>query len=101
MRLIDNNLSNAVKYSQAGSRINVTLEGNRLSFHTKGDLIKEKKKVFNKYVRENMTVGGYGLGLNIVQEISKLYNIKIELVSEEEKGTIFTYTFKCHSNDIL
>jgi signal transduction histidine kinase len=100
MRLIDNNLSNAVKYSQAGSRIDVRLQDNKLSFHTSGDLVKDKKKIFNKYVRENTTVGGYGLGLSIVQEISRRYNIVIELVSEEGKGTIFSYLFKCCTNEI-
>jgi len=99
MRLIDNNLSNAVKYSRPGSQIDVRLQGNRLSFHTKGDPVKDKRKIFNKYVRENTTVGGYGLGLSIVEEIGRRYNIEIEVVSEEGKGTTFSYIFNvCTDN---
>jgi len=100
MRLIDNNLSNAIKYSRVGSQIVVELKDNILSFLTEGEPIKNKKHIFDKYVRENTVVGGYGLGLNIVKEIARQYHIKIDLVSEEKKGTLFTYTFKCHTNDI-
>jgi signal transduction histidine kinase len=100
MRLIDNNLSNAIKYSDAGSEIRVKLEKNRLSFHTQGESIRDTKRIFQKYVRENTTVGGYGLGLSIVFEIAKQYGIEIDLVSDEEKGTVFTYTFICYDNEI-
>jgi hypothetical protein len=94
MQLIDNNLSNSVKYSDAGSSITVTLHKNILSFHSTGQTIKDRSKIFNKYVRENTTVGGYGLGLSIVKEIAKKYKIDTKLHSEENKGTTFIYIFK-------
>ena len=94
MQLIDNNLSNAIKYSDAGSTIEVTLHKNILSFHSYGQTIKDTVKIFDKYVRENTTVGGYGLGLSIVKEIAKKYQIDTKLHSEENKGTTFTYKFK-------
>ena len=100
MRLIDNNLSNAIKYSYPSTQVKVLLKENTLSFHTQSDVIKDGKKIFNKYVRENTTVGGYGLGLNIVKEIAEQYDIKIGLISDEKKGTTFIYRFKCHSDDI-
>ena len=94
IQLIDNNLSNAIKYSYAGSRIEVTLKKNILSFHSKGPAIKDRSKIFNKYFRENTTVGGYGLGLSIVKEIAKKYQIDTKLHSEDNKGTTFSYIFK-------
>jgi len=100
IRLIDNNLSNAIKYSYVGTVITVKLEGNSLNFHSVGEVIQDKVAVFKKYVRENHVVGGYGLGLSIVTEISKKYHIEIVVDSKEKLGTTFGYRFKCHSNVI-
>jgi len=100
-RLIDNSLYNAIKYSAVGSPIEVILANNILSFHNLGKAIENKEKVFNKYFRENKTVGGYGLGLSIIKDIADKYHIDIELQSDTDKGTIFTYIFHCHTNDIV
>ncbi len=99
-RLIDNNLSNAIKYSKRDSTISITLENNILTFHNTGKPIKDKKKIFKKYFRENNIVGGYGLGLSIVSDISKKYNISFDVNSNDANGTIFKYKFECHINDI-
>ena len=99
-RVIDNNISNAIKYGDLDSTIEITLENNKLSFHNYGNPIKDTKKIFDKYFRENRVVGGHGLGLNIVNEIAKEYTIKIEVFSDIDKGTTFTYVFKCHTDDI-
>jgi len=100
IRLIDNNLSNALKYSYPGSDIHVVLDKNKLSFHTQSKAIVDKKKIFDKYRRENTTVGGYGLGLGIIRDIAKKYQIDIRLRSDTQEGTTFTYVFKCHTNVI-
>lgn len=92
-RLIDNNLSNAIKYSMKDSKIEITLQDNILQFHTYGTEIKNPKKIFKKYYRENNVIGGYGLGLSIVNDITKKYNIDITLQSDTKIGTLFTYTF--------
>lgn len=100
IRLIDNNLSNAIKYAQANSTIEVVLEHNSLSFHNIGNPIKDTVHIFDKYFRENNVVGGHGLGLSIVSDIAKKYSIVITLHSDEKNGTNFNYTFKCHTNDM-
>ncbi|MDF1876738.1 HAMP domain-containing histidine kinase [Sulfurimonas sp. SAG-AH-194-L11] len=100
IRLIDNNLSNAIKYAKNNSTISIYLNNNELSFHTFSKPIQNTKAIFNKYVRENSVVGGHGLGLSIVQEIASKYEIKIKLTSSKTKGTIFAYIFKCHESDI-
>ncbi len=99
-RFIDNNLSNAIKYSAAESHIDIVLTGNQLSFHNRGEVIQNTKKIFRKYYRENNTVGGYGLGLSIIKDIARKYHIEIILTSDTEKGTSFNYFFKCHTDDM-
>ena len=94
IRLIDNNLSNALKYSSKNSTVEVILKDNILSFHNMGKPILNMEKVFNKYTRENNVIGGYGLGLNIVKQISDKYQITILLKSDEKSGTTFKYIFK-------
>ncbi|MDZ7880479.1 MAG: ATP-binding protein [Saprospiraceae bacterium] len=60
-RLIDNNLSNAIKYSKIASVIKIILKDNTLEFHSLGKQIIEENKIFDKYIRENESVGGHGL----------------------------------------
>jgi signal transduction histidine kinase len=86
IRLIDNNLSNAIKYSSKNSRIVLRLDTNKLSFYNSGQAIQNHKTIFDKYVRENSVIGGYGLGLSIVKDIAKRYGISIELSSPFEEG---------------
>ena len=62
--------------------------------------IKNHNKIFSKYYRENDVVGGYGLGLNIVKNIAKKYNIKFYVQIDEKNRNIFTYVFKSHFDDI-
>ena len=100
IRLIDNNLSNAIKYAQSNSTIDVVLENDSLSFHNIGNPIKDTVHIFDKYYRENNVLGGHGLGLSIVSDIAKKYQIAITLNSDAQNGTTFLYTFKCHTNDI-
>ncbi len=97
IRLIDNNLSNAIKYSQRNSTIKVILEKNTLYFKSKSDAIKDTKKIFKTYERENNSSGGQGLGLSIVKSICEKYDILVE-VYYEDGYNVFKYTF-CHFSD--
>ncbi len=95
-RLIDNNLSNSIKYSKKNSIVKVILKNNILTFKNYGNKIDDTDKIFKKYFRENSIVGGYGLGLSIVKDISSKYGINISVQSDDENGTIFSYEFKSH-----
>ena len=95
-RLIDNNLSNAIKYSHRDTTITVTFENKTIYFHSIGEVIADTNSIFEKYKRENKFLGGYGLGLNIVQQIATKYDIKKDITSSKKSGTTFSYRFKCH-----
>jgi signal transduction histidine kinase len=99
IRLIDNNLSNAIKYSKIGSIIEILLIENELKFLSYGNQIKDVKKIFKKYSRENNSVGGHGLGLAIVKDICTKYKILIYVNSLENGLNIFSYKFNCHNSD--
>jgi signal transduction histidine kinase len=97
-RLIDNNLSNAIKYSNVHSTIVVTLAKNILSFKTMGQAIEDNDKIFEKYEREVDSNGGFGLGLSIVKDITQKYKIGITVESENREN-VFSYTFQCEEKE--
>jgi signal transduction histidine kinase len=100
-RIIDNNISNALKYSFSQKKIKVVLRRNKdgsgeFLVQDEGKGIKNIKSVFERFKRENTTEGGFGLGLNIVQNICKKNNISIDVKSVKDKGSTFTYIFSIH-----
>lgn len=102
LRLVDNTLSNAIKYSHRPSEISVTigLQKGELFFAVRnhGPVILEKKKIFERFHREAKEKGGYGLGLSIVEQICQEENVKIEVSSTPVRGTSFCYTFPNETN---
>jgi signal transduction histidine kinase len=97
-RIIDNNITNAIKYSPPQTIIEVSLhtKDNGLCFRVKdhGIGIKEINKIFERHYRGDIYKGGFGIGLSIVKSICDKYNIVIEVQSEEKKGSEFNYWFK-------
>lgn len=96
-RIIDNNLSNAIKYSHEGGKIEVVLEANEnqcsMSFQDYGVGIKEVGQIFERYYRENQDKGGFGIGLNIVKSIIDKAGIDLHIDSQYGKGSTFRYSF--------
>ena len=94
-RLIDNLISNAIKYSDAGGSINISLKNNVLNVQDRGIGIDEKMQedIFRRYYRANNERGGFGIGLNIVLSICKKYKIKLGLESKKGEGSTFILTF--------
>ncbi len=88
-RVIDNLISNAIKYNKKGSFIKVILKDRYLSIEDGGIGIEPDKidQMFDRYSRFNDSEGGFGLGLNIVSEITKEYNLKLEIESQLGIGT--------------
>lgn len=96
-RIIDNNLSNAIKYSNEEGKIEVKLERHESScimiFKDYGVGIKDVGQIFERYYRENNEKGGFGIGLNIVKSIIDKAKIDLHIASVYGEGSIFSYTF--------
>ena len=58
---------------------------------------KDTNIIFKRYVRENISLGGHGIGLSIVKDICDKYKIKIDVTSQENHN-IFSYRLNCHTN---
>lgn len=97
-RLIDNNISNAIKYSKEGSFIELSLKKEYddiiLSFKDNGIGIKDINKIFDRYYRGDKISGGFGIGLNIVKNICLKNNIEYKVDSTPGTGSVFKYIFK-------
>ena len=96
-RIVDNTISNAIKYSYDNNTIEVTLKENagNIDFSVKdyGVGIENVKKIFSRYYREDETKGGFGIGLNIVKNIVDEEKINLEIQSKLKEGTMFRYRF--------
>ena len=100
-RMIANLLDNAIRYTQPGGQV-------RLSLELQGDLARlsvadtglgipteELSHVFERFYRADQArsqqrAGGTGLGLAIVREIVRVHQGQIEVESTPGEGTIFT-----------
>lgn len=96
-RIIDNNLTNAIKYSYENEPIYITLKKEKndlklmVSSHSKK--IQDPEKIFKEYYREEKSKDGFGLGLNLVKRICDEEGVEIYLESNEY-FTSFVYLFK-------
>lgn len=88
-RVIDNLISNAIKYNRRGGVVGIKLrQGMLIIWDTGIGIDKEKIPfIFDRYIRFNQSEGGFGVGLSIVKKIVDEYNIKIEVESKEAEGT--------------
>lgn len=96
-RIVDNNLTNAIKYTLENEIINVKLELKNgdcdFIIESRSAQILDPQKIFEEYYREEVSKDGFGLGLNLVKRICSEENVGIKLESGENWAS-FTYTFK-------
>jgi signal transduction histidine kinase len=98
---VANYITNALKYSPAGSEVVVRAErlddGVRIEVRDRGPGIapQDQPKLFREFVRLHVQdpnaprVGGTGLGLSIVQRIAELHGGRVGLTSEPGRGSTF------------
>lgn len=100
--VINNLLTNAIKYTQSGYiKLIAKSENESVYFKIQDSGIGISKsdldKLFNRFFRVDKTrsnfENGIGLGLSIVKKICDNYNTKIELKSELNKGSEFKLIF--------
>ena len=87
-KLIDNILSNAIKYNKIGGTIHVLLTPKQIEISDSGRGIETKKinQAFERYVRFDRSVGGFGIGLSIVAAIAKEYALRVSIDSKLGEG---------------
>ncbi|MDY0121242.1 MAG: HAMP domain-containing sensor histidine kinase [Sulfurimonas sp.] len=95
-RVIDNILTNSIKYSQPHPLIKIRSQERSVIIEDNGIGIKDCSKIFERHYREIQGAncsGGLGLGLSIVKKLCTQMDITIELHSEYKKGSSFKLTF--------
>lgn len=97
-RIIDNTLSNAIKFSHKNGKIDVDINKNDeggiiISFQDYGQGIKHPEKITNPYYREYEHKTGFGIGMNIVKSIIDKSDITLDIQSAYLQGSTFIYTF--------
>lgn len=101
-QVINNFLTNAVKYSPKGKNIDISCKeshGNiQVSVKDQGIGIKpqDQEKLFDRYYRiesvQNQTISGFGLGLYLSAEIIHRHKGKVWVESEMGKGSTFYFS---------
>lgn len=94
-KVLDNLISNAIKYNQKEGFIRIVFAQEVLSIENSGKSIDTKNlfMVFDKYYQESDNNDGFGLGLNIVKEYCDKNSIEIKIEPKEE-GTVFHLNLK-------
>lgn len=96
-RIVDNTITNAIKYTLANEVIFVTLSVSGtfvdISVGSKSKQIKDADKIFEAFYREEENTNGFGLGLRLVKSICDEDGVLISLSFGDEINT-FTYRFK-------
>jgi signal transduction histidine kinase len=96
-RLLENLISNAIKYGDSKRNITVKIQGDNvvthLCVHNYGAPIKEKyHQLFNAFHRSHDNSNGkegWGLGLSTVAHITSMHGGQVEVNSNDKEGTVF------------
>tara|TARA_Y100000385_G_C13107604_1_gene649306 strand:+ start:7443 stop:8303 length:861 start_codon:yes stop_codon:yes gene_type:complete len=101
-QVIENLLTNSIKYGVENGKTKISLSdlGNvlKIEISDNGIGVEEKhiKHLFDRFYRVDKSrarkSGGSGLGLAIVKHILEAHEVKIEVRSEENKDTVFSFS---------
>ena len=97
-----NLLDNAVKFSDAGSRVDVVVEADQRAVTVSvtdegiGIPATERSRIFERFYRvdraRSRSTGGTGLGLSIVRHVALNHGGEVSVTSREGFGARFTFT---------
>ena len=98
-QVVDNLVSNAVKYTPDGGRVRVELgvDGSRVELVVRDTGIgiepHDRERLFTRFFRardaEERSIQGVGLGLSITKQIVESHGGRIEVESEAGRGSVF------------
>ncbi|SFZ97302.1 Two-component system histidine kinase DccS [hydrothermal vent metagenome] len=96
IRLIDNLISNAIKYNKTKGTLTVKLTQTVLSVKDTGIGIKKEDMttIMQRFKRAENSEGGFGIGLDIVNQVVSAYGAKLEMKSEFGRGTEVRVTWE-------
>ncbi|MBD3794869.1 MAG: HAMP domain-containing histidine kinase [Epsilonproteobacteria bacterium] len=88
-KVVDNLISNAMKYSDKTQSIKIMLQNNTLIIEDKGIGMDETQlvTVFERYYQLDSTAIGEGIGLAIVKSYCDNEKIKVSIYSKKNEGT--------------
>ena len=95
-RLVDNLISNAIKYNNSKGLLSVQLTQEELVVKDTGVGIvkKDLANISQRFKRANKSEGGFGIGLDIVNQVVNAYGFGLDIVSELHKGTEVIVTWE-------
>mgnify|MGYP001252745287 FL=1 len=98
--ILNNLVSNAVKYNKPGGTVTVTIDCNETEFTLSvadtgiGMNSEEREMLFEEFSRirndKTRNISGSGLGLSIVRKVVELYHGVINVESAPDRGSVFT-----------
>lgn len=97
--MINNFMTNAIKYNQENGNIIISDGMDEGKYHLTisdtgcGMDTEQQKNIFDRFSRVNFSEDGHGLGLAIAQSIASLHKISIAVESELGKGSNFILFF--------
>lgn len=108
-RVVENLVTNAIKYGARDEPVRVILEDSReeivIRVHNEGESIDEKHQTeifeFLKRGREtdNSRLESWGMGLTIVKSVAIAHGGKVDLKSTDAHGTTFSLSLKKYFNE--
>jgi len=96
IRLLDNLISNAIKYNKTGGDLKIRLTHEDFTIKDSGTGIAKSDlaTIHERFRRANSSEGGFGIGLDIVYQVVRAYDFDITIDSETNKGTEVTVRWK-------
>ena len=96
IRLVDNLISNAIKYNRSKGFLHVTLTEEQFLVKDTGTGIgsKDLSTILQRFKRANKSEGGFGIGLDIVNQVVISYDFALEMNSKEAEGTEVSVKWK-------
>lgn len=96
-RVIDNNITNGIKYTLVNETVYLTIERSLgyvdFIMASRSKEIRDREKIFEVYYREEVAQDGFGIGLGLVRSICDEEGVAISVKCEAQKN-IFSYRFK-------
>ncbi|SER50980.1 PAS domain S-box-containing protein [Pedobacter rhizosphaerae] len=105
-QVMGNLISNAVKYSPSGSKVEISCEVKETEVEVgikdngMGIMEEDQQHIFERYYRvkgrQMSDIGGFGVGLYLCSEIIQAHGGRISVSSELGKGSTFSFALKHH-----